>query len=319
MTAMKRRTKIRRRRRGEGWQRYRVLYICIIASVLLHLCFIVSISPWWLGRAAKIKPRAVKVVSLKIKPRLARPRPPVKAPPKPEVKPVERAPVPKPVYTEKELERKLDRVRSKVVPEKFAKPKADQVREVVKRKEKAARAWVEREVDTFEERVEREAAGEVGYSRVIDLKRSSDYQVGRVMEHYKISIGYGSRKITDLNIRFSSEWVFTPGQLRNYVNRHNRSDSREIMAAVPSGEPAAALRESGEGSPRPYIEPTVDAMAAILIAEEEYFAETGSDPDKMERLVFGPVWTYRGPAFKVVKAEKKEGSEKRLKTKDNRP
>ena len=189
MAAAKRRTRIRKRRRWESWRRHKVLYICLIVSVLVHLAAIVSFSPWWLGRATRVKPRKVKVVSLKIKPRPARPRPPVKAPPRPEVvRPVEKPPPPKPVYTKKELARKLEKVRSEEVLDKFARPKTVRAQDVIQRKQKEAHLWVDRELDSLEKSIAREEAGEVGYSRVIDMKKSSDYQVGRLMDHFNISV-----------------------------------------------------------------------------------------------------------------------------------
>lgn len=310
---MRKRTKIRKRRRWEAWQRRRVLYICIIVSALIHLSIFVSISPWWLEKAPKVKPRKVKAVTLKIKPRrLAPPRVPAKAPPRPAVvKPPERAPAPKPVYTEKQLKKSLAAVRSEEVPRKFARPKSARVREVIERKEKEARTWVDKEIDALDKMVEREEAGEVGYSRIVDLSESSDYQVGRLLDHFGMSVGCGSRKITDFNIQFVTEWSLTPGQIRNYLSRYDRSNYREITAAIAGATSDVALKESGGGPPRPFISPTVDAMAAILVAEEEYFASTGDDPDEMERLVFGPIWTYKGPAFKVVKSEKKEAAEQK--------
>jgi len=304
--AAKKRTRIRRRWRWESWRRHRVLYICCIVSALVHLMAIVSFSPWWLGKTPRVKPRKTKVVSLKIKPRPARPRPPVKAPPKPEVvRPVPTQPPPKPIYTTRELERKLEKVRSEEVLKKFTQPKTVRAEEVFQRKQKEARRWVEREFDSLEKSIEREEVGEVGYSRVIDLKKSSDYQVGRLMDHFDMSVEFGRRKVTDFNIRFSSEWTFTPGQVRNYISRHAGSDSRKILDAFPGGEAEVELTESGEGHPRPYIAPTVDAIAAIIMAEEKYFSETGTDPEEIERVVFSPAWTYKGPAFEVTKVEKK--------------
>jgi hypothetical protein len=46
-------------------------------------------------------------------------------------------------------------------------------------------------------------------------------------------------------------------------------------------------------------------MAAIIAAEEEYFSSSKADPDGIERVVFSPSWSYKGPAFTVASAEKK--------------
>lgn len=285
-----------------------MLYLCVLASVLAHFFALVSVGPPWRARESRLKPRAVKVVSLRIMPRMVAPAhpeekrpsaPTVSAPPAPAPRKA-----PEKVYT-REAERDLARRRSQEVMGKFARPPAARARDVLLEKGKEARAWASREFAAYEESLTHEEAGEVGFRRVVDLKASSDSQISRLMEHYKMKIGYGSRAVTDLNLQFTSAWLLTKGQIRNYLARHTVAGSRKILASPSPGVSEVALRESGEGAPRPYIEPTIAALAALLAAEEKYFSSTGASPEELECLVFMPVWSYRGPAFTVARAEKK--------------
>jgi hypothetical protein len=180
------------------------------------------------------------------------------------------------------------------------------VEEVIGKKEMAAREWSSKEFDTVREKVKSQEEGAMGYSRIIDLRKSSDFQLGRLMELFKMEIGYGSREVTDLNIRFTNEWLFTMGQMRNYLSRRLHPERRRVLESITEGASGVALRESGEGEPRPYIVPTISAVAAILAAEDEYFAATEVKPEALDRLVFSPVWARGGPGFKVVSAEKKK-------------
>ena len=296
-------------------RRRRLLYACIALSALLHMIFIFSFGPWWERRMPRPVRKRAKVVSLRIRPRRprvaappkARPKAPAKpAPSRPVPRPKKAAPVTKPVYTTKELAKALAVVRSEAVSKRYARPKKVMIREAIGRQRMEARKWTEKEKRTLEKRIAREAAGLVGYSRIIDLTKSSDYQIGRLMDQYKIDLGYGSRKIRDFNIPFTSEWLFTPGQLRLLAGRRGRRDYREISDWIPRGKKSVALRESGEGKPRVYIAPTVDAVAAIVLAEDDYFRTSGEKPDELDALVFRPVWTYKGPAFEVVRAVKKK-------------
>jgi hypothetical protein len=287
----------------EAWKSHRLLTICIIVSALIHLLFIFSFGPWWMRLAPRVKPTAVKAISLKIKPRRVPPAPPVKAPPKPKEKV---PPVRKPVYTEQELEQKLENIRSETIAEKYVRPKVARVSEVVEKKEKEAVTWVDQEVKELDKEIEQVEEGEVGYSRIIDLTKLSDYQVNRFMQSFGMGVGYGRRRITDLNIRFTTAWLFTPGQIKNYAGRYGRESYREVSKVIAGKEKVVSLSESGDGPPRPYIMPTIEVMRAIIFAEEHYLDSTGVKPDELDKLVFSPVWTYRGPTLEVVRAEKKK-------------
>lgn len=293
---------------SEAWERNRVLYLCVLASVLAHFFALVSVGLPWRARESRLKPRAVKVVSLRIMPKVVAPaHPEEKRPSAPTVRaPAEPAPRKAPEkVSAREAERDLARRRSQEVMGKFARPPAVRARDVLLEKGKEARAWASRELAAYEESLTQEEAGEVGFRRVINLTKSSDSQISRLMEHYKMKIRYGSRAVTDLNLQFISAWLLTKGQIRNYLARHTVAGSRKILASLPPGVSEVALRESGEGAPRSYIEPTIAAVAALLAAEEKYFSSTGASPEELECLVFIPVWTYRGPAFTVARAEKK--------------
>lgn len=290
---------------SEGWARNRVMYLCVLASALAHFFALVSVGPPWMAWKPRLKPRAVKAVALRIMPRVAAPaHPPAKAPPAPPVRAPALRKAPEKVSIRK-AEREPARMPSQEVTSKFARSPAVRAGDVMLEKENEARAWVSREFAAFEEALTHEEAGEVGFRRVINLTKSSDSQISRLMRHYKMEIGYGSRAVTDLNLQFTSAWLLTRGQTMNYFARHTVAGSRKILASLPPGVSEAALRESGEGASRPYVKPTIAALAALLAAEEKYFSSTGVDPEELECLVFTPVWTYRGPAFIVARVEKK--------------
>jgi hypothetical protein len=296
----------------EEWESNKLLCLCILISALIHVFAIVAVGHRWLARAPELKPTPPRVVSLRLplRPPPGRPapvRPAVTAPPAAAAaRPAEKAPSPKPVYTKEQLDQKLAGVRSEEAVREFARPKTERVEEVIGKKEMAAREWSSKEFDTVREKVKSQEEGAMGYSRIIDLRKSSDFQLGRLMELFKMEIGYGSREVTDLNIRFTNEWLFTMGQMRNYLSRRLHPERRRVLESITEGASGVALRESGEGEPRPYIVPTISAVAAILAAEDEYFAATEVKPEALDRLVFSPVWARGGPGFKVVSAEKKK-------------
>lgn len=286
-----------------AWERNRVLYLCIMASALAHFIALVSFGPIWPARDRHLKPRAVKTVSLKLAPRMAAlPRPAAKGPAAPPVP----APVP-PKTPEKAraAEYAIVQKRAQEVAKKFEQRAAERAKDVLADRSKEAMEWAAREVVAYEETLDREEAGEVGYRRIIDLTTSSDSQISRLLDYYKMQIKYGSRIVSDFNLQFTSGWLFTKGQIRNYLSRHTVTGPRQILNSMPPGAAAITLRESTEGTARSYIEPTIAALAALLDAEEKYFSSTKVSPEELECLVFKPVWRFRRPAFTVAKAEKK--------------
>lgn len=290
---------------SERWARNRVLYLCVLASALAHFFALVSVGPPWMAWKRRLKPMAVKAVALRIMPRAVAPaHPPAKGPPAPPVRAPAPGKAPEKVYMRK-AEREPARMPSQEVTSKFARSPAVRAGDVLLEKGKEARAWASREFAAFEEALTHEEAGEVGFRRVINLTKSSDSQISRLMEHYKMEIGYGSRAVTDLNLQFTSAWLLTKGQIMNYLARHTVAGPRKILASLPPGVSEVAFRESGEGASRPYVKPTIAAIEALLAAEEKYFSSTGANPEELDSLVFTPVWTYRGPAFTVARVEKK--------------
>jgi hypothetical protein len=292
---------------SERRSRNRVLYLCLLASALAHFFALVPVGIPWMARQSRLKPRAMKAVALRIIPRaVAAARPAAKGPPAPAVH-APSAPAPRKaaekVYT-REAEGGLARRRAEGGLGKFARTPAVRARDVILEKGTEARAWASQELAAYEEGLAHEEAGEVGFRRVIDLRASSDSQISRLMEHYKVGIGYGGRNVTDLNLRFTSVWLLTKGQIRNYLARHTVAGSRQILASLPPAVSDVELRESGEGAAQPYIKPTIAALAALLAAEEKYFSSTGAEPEELECLVFTPVWSYRGLGFTVARAEK---------------
>jgi hypothetical protein len=246
----------------------------------------------------------VKTVSLKLMPRMAaRPRPPVKAPEAPPVP----SPPPKKPEKARPTEYAVVQKRAEAIAKKFERRAAERAKEALADKSKEAMEWAAQELAAYEEALAKEETGEVGYRRVIDLTASSDLQVSSILGYYKMQIGYGSRTINDFNLQFTSGWRLTKGQIRNYLSRRTVKGAREITRSLPPGAAAVTLRESGEGAARPYIEPTVAALGALLGAEEKYFSSTKVSPEELECLVFRPVWRFRRPAFTVVRAEKKGG------------
>ncbi len=73
----------------------------------------------------------------------------------------------------------------------------------------------------------------------------------------------------------------------------------------PAGPGVVSLAEPADGPPRSYLSPSVAALAAIIAAEERYFARSETDPEELDRVVFVPAWSFRGPRFTVASAEKK--------------
>lgn len=285
-----------------AWKRNRVLYICILASVIAHFIALVSFGPLWPARDRHLKPRAVKTVSLKLMPRTsARPRPPVKAPEAPPIP----SPIPKMPEKARPAEYAIPQKRAQETAKKFEKNAAERAKEVLEDKSKEGMEWAAQELAAYEETLAKEEAGEVGYRRIIDLTAISDTQISRLLGYYKMQIGYGSRDASDFNLQFTSGWLITKGQIGNYLSRHTVKGARQILSALPPGAAAVILRESGEGTPRPYIEPTITALGALLGAEEKYFSSTKVSPEELECLVFKPVWRFRRPSFTVVRAEKK--------------
>ncbi|MEJ2744852.1 MAG: hypothetical protein P8123_04070 [bacterium] len=285
-----------------AWERNRALYLCILASALAHFIALVSVGPLWLARDRRLKPRQVKTVSLKLAPRTAaRPRPPAKPPEAPPVP----SPIPKIPEKARAAEYAIIQKRAEAIAKKFEKQAAERAKEVLADKSKEAMEWAAQELAAYEETLAKEEAGEVGFRRIIDLTQSSDTQISRILDYYDIKIGYGSRTVNDFNLQFTSGWLLTKGQIGNYLSRHTVKGARQITRSMPPGAAAVALRESGEGSARPYIEPTVAALGALLDAEEKYFSSTKVSPDELECLVFKPVWRFRRPSFIVARAEKK--------------
>lgn len=285
-----------------AWRRNRVLYLCLLASILAHFIALVSFGPIWPLRGRHLKPRAVKTVSLKLAPRTApRPRPPAKAPaPQPAPSPPPKAP-----ERARPAEYAIPQKRAEEVAQKFEKHAAERAQEAMADKSTEAMKWAAQETAAYEETLAKEEAGEVGYRRVIDLTQSSDPQISKLLDYYKMQIGYGSRTVGDFNLQFTSGWLLTKGQIRNYLSRRTVAGSRQILGSLPPGAAAVTLKESAEGPARTYIEPTIAALAALIDAEEKYFSSTKVSPEDLECLVFKPVWRFRRPAFIVAKAEKK--------------
>ena len=282
------------KKRSGRWSRNRVLYLCLLASVLVHFFALVPVGLQRLTRLTRSKPRAVRIVSLKLAPRTsAGRRPPAAAAPR---KAAEKAPA-------RKAEGSRGRLSLEDVLGKYKRTTAVREKELPSGKSAEARAWVSQERAAYETAITREEAGEVGLRRIIDLRASSDLQIARLMGYYKMEIGYGSRVVTDLNLQFTSGWLFTKGQIRGYLARHTVAGARQILISLTPGMPNVELRESGEGATRPYIKPSIAALAAILTAEDKYFSSTETDPDKIESLVFTPVWSYRGVGFTVSRVE----------------
>lgn len=303
------RTEVRLWHAEERRRHRRVLAMCIAASLAVHLLTLFSFSPHWAGKPARVRPAGARAVSLRLKPRsaggaraVAKTPAAVKAA---EARPAEKAAVRRNVYGKEEMSRKLSQVLSSPAAEKSAVTKGKRLKEVLSDRSTVARAWVSRESAAVEREAEEVEEGSVGYQRVIDLRKCSDFEVGRLMDQYKMEIGYGSRKVTDFNLRFTSEWLLTPGQFKNLSSRAGRGARGIRAAAPPSGTAVVSLGEPGDGPARPYLSPSVAAMGAIIAAEEEYFSSSKADPDRVERVVFSPSWTFRGPAFTVTAAEAK--------------
>lgn len=293
--------------RDEEKRRRRILSVCLAASLALHLVGLFSFAPRWFRETPRIRPAGARRVSLTLQPRPRRPAPakapaPVKAP---EAQPVEKAPARRPVFAAEEMRRKLARVLSAEAAEKSVKGKETRLREMLAERETVARTWVSRNAEALRTEEELAEEGTVGYRRVIDLRKCSDFEIGRIVDQFKMEVGYGSRTVTDFNLRFTSEWLFTPGQMSNLVSRVGRARRGKRMPAPPAESGVVSLGEPADGPARPYLSPSVAAMAAIIAAEERYLAQSKADPDKLERVVFVPAWSFRGPGFTVASAEKK--------------
>lgn len=300
-----------------AWRRNRVFYLCLLASAIAHFIALVSFGPVWPLRGRHLKPRAVKTVSLKLAPRMAaRPRPPVKAP---APQPVS-SPPPRPPEKARPAEYAVVQKRAQAIAQKFEKHAAERAKDVVADKSKEAMEWATQEMAAYEATLAKEEAGEVGYRRVIDLTASSDPQIIQILDHYKMQIKYGTRIVSDFNLQFTSGWLLTKGQIRNYLSRRTVMGSRQILKALPPGAAPVTLRESAEGQARAYIEPTIAALAALIDAEEKYFSSNKVSPDDLECLVFKPVWRFRRPAFIVARAEKKgeQKTESRIQNPESR-
>ncbi|MEI6634170.1 MAG: hypothetical protein WCP22_10190 [Chlamydiota bacterium] len=305
-------------RAGERRRRRRVLALCLAASFAAHFLVLFSFGPPWSAKPARLRPAGTRAVSLRLRPRPAGGAPSaVKAPAavkaaqaKPaekaaQAKPAEKAPGRRPVYGKEELSRKLSQVLSPQTAEKSAKTKEARLREILADRQIDARAWVSREADVVSGEAAQAEEGAVGYQRVIDLRKCSDFEIGRLMDQFKMEIGYGSRKVSDFNLQFTSQWLLTPGQFKNLSSRAGRAVKGKRAAMPAAGTAVVALSEPGDGPARSYLSPTVAAMAAIIAAEEDYYSSSKADPDGIERVVFSPVWSYKGPAFTVTAAEKK--------------
>jgi hypothetical protein len=302
-------------RAEERRRRRRVLAFCLAASFAVHFMVLFSFGPPWSGKPARLRPAGKRAVSLRLRPRPAGGVPAaMKAPAAvkaaqaqpAEAKRAEKAPARRPVYGTEELARKLSQVLSPQTAEKSAKTKETRLREMLADRQTDARAWVSREAGALSGEAAQAEEGVVGYQRVIDLRKCSDFEIGRLMDQFKMEIGYGSRKASDFNIRFTSEWLLTPGQYKNLSSRAGRA-ARGKRAAMPAAmATVVALSEPVDGPARSYLSPTVAAMAAIIAAEEEYYSSSKADPDGIERVVFSPVWSYKGPAFTVTSSEMKQ-------------
>ncbi len=305
------------RRMGEGWragerrQLRRILYICIAVSCVAHLAALFIITPPWARKAAPPRPVGGKSISIRLRPRPAGGAPaapkaraaatpaapkPVRA--KPEEKPVRRARA----YRPEELVRALKDAVSPAEMEKAARTKEESLKDTLAEREAVARGWVSGEIKAADADAERAEEGTVGYERVIDLRQCSDFELGRLMARFKMEVGYGGRKVSDFNLRFTSKWLLTPGQYRNLISSAGVGVRGGRPAAIPAGASVVELVEPADGPPAAYISPTIAAMAAIISAEEEYISLSKADPDRLERLVFRPVWTFRGPSFAVASA-----------------
>ncbi|MDD5556571.1 MAG: hypothetical protein PHN82_04880 [bacterium] len=287
-----------------GWRRHRLISVCMLVSLIAHFIVLFSTPPWWRRRPPP-PPRPTRSIALRIAPRPVPPRP---APPAAPAPPVAPRPLPprRRGYTPAEMERRLEPVRSREITERVARPPAERVREVMREKESAAREWAKIEFETVRQRIRRIEEGAVGFRRVVDLRKTPEHQIARLMEQFDMEFGFGAREVTDMNIRFTAEWILTPPQVRNVLARRPSASRRAIVEAIPRRAAEVAFQESADGPPRSFIRPTIRAVAAILAAEEAYFSETGDDPERMERLVFAPVWTFRGPGFRVVEAERRK-------------
>ncbi|HOE28333.1 MAG TPA: hypothetical protein PK696_11690, partial [bacterium] len=297
-------------REAERRRRRRILFVCLAASLAVHLAFLFSFGPRWFGKPPRVRPAGGRRVSLTLRPR-ARDAAPVKAPAPlkaPEAKPAEKPPVRRPVYGAEEIRRKLSRVLSPEIAEKSVKAKETRLREMLQDRETMARTWVSKTSEAL--RVEEALAeeGTVGYRRVIDLRKCSDFEIGRIMDVFKMEVGYGSRPVTDFNLRFTSEWLLTQGQMRNLASRVGVKRRGKRPPMPPAGPGAVSLEEPTDGPPRSYLSPSAAAVAAIIAAEERYFAQSETEPEELDRVVFVPAWSFRGPGFTVASAEKKAQS-----------
>ena len=284
--------------------RRRVLWICLGISIFFHLIFLVSISPVWLGEDRKIKPKKTRMLSLRIKPR---PAPPALAPRPPETVEKEevKKTVKKPVYTKEELDDKLARVRS---PQSFRRQeiaRGVRVEKVIAEKKSQTQEWVDQRYQQFDDLSREMASGEIGYSRVIDLRESSSYQVSKLLEHYGIAFKFGRRAAKDINVKFTTEWLYRPGQIIDYLRRRSNLDKGRIISSIAPGDSFVKLSESGQGEEKPYIIPTIEAVAAVVKAEDEYFAANQVAAEELESLIFTPTWSFSGPAFTVTSVKKK--------------
>lgn len=281
---------------GRWISSHRLMVICLAVSTLIHFLILFSVTPIWPFKK-RIHPRKVRTVSLKIRPR---PAPPAISRPR-KKPPEEPPPIPKkPIYTEKELEEKLERVR----PKRKIRP-TDRVEQVIKKKREETKAWVDEKVRKVEDETRKIESGEVGYSRVIDLRGSSSYQVSRLLEDFGMEIKFGNRPVSDMDIKFTTEWLYRPEQIRDYLYRHAGLGTRKIVSSLDPSAGIVSLRESGGEKSRTFIMPTVKAIAAIVVAEEEFFSRSKADPEELEKLVFTPRWSFRGASFEVTVVEKK--------------
>ena len=278
--------------------------VCLGVSVLFHLFLLISVTPVWLGKERKIEPKKTRMLSLKIKPR---PLPPTLAPRPPMTEKKEEVvkPVKKPVYTEEELNEKLKRVRSQKSFRRQEVSRGTRVKKAIAKKETETRDWVEERYRKFDQLSRKTASGEVGYSRVVDLSQSSSYRVSKLLEDFGIEIKFGRGPSRDINIKFTTIWRTRPGQIRDYLRRRSNLDKGKIIASISPGSSVFELSESGKGEEGPYIVPTIEAVAAVVKAEDEYFAANQVDAKELESLIFTPIWSFSGPAFTVSSAQKK--------------